>query len=245
MNTKNKYALVTGGAQRIGAKISLALAQKKINLIIHYFTSRKEALELQAEVKDKYKIDCLLIQADLSSREELRKFCNKIKEVSKQKEFQLELVVNSASIFENKSFLETDLELFEKTINLNFRAPFFVSQFYASSFQSGQIINILDTEIKKNKTHHFVYQISKKALFEFTKMSALELAPKFRVNCICPGLILPNNEESKELVKKRIKSSPLLKEPDLEYLVKALDYLLVSEFSTGECLFVDNGEHLI
>ena len=245
MSRKEKYALVTGGAKRVGAQISLALAQRNFNLLIHYCGSKEDALKLQEQIKAKEQVDCILIQADLSIESELLRFFSEIKRVLQKKEAKLDLLLNNASVFEDNSFLETDFALFEKTIGLNFKAPFFISQFYRQNFQNGQIVNILDTEVRKNKTHHFIYQLSKKALLEFTRMSALELAPNFRVNALCPGLILPNAQESLGLVQKRVRNSPLSQELNSSHLIQALDYLLDHQFVTGETLFIDNGEHLL
>ena len=51
MNT-HKTALITGGAQRIGAHLALRLAEAGYNIILHYHHSSKEAHELQKKISN-------------------------------------------------------------------------------------------------------------------------------------------------------------------------------------------------
>ena len=74
-------------------------------------------------------------------------------------------------------------------MNINFKAPFFLSQAFAAQTKNGQIINLSDTRVTDNKTAYFAYLHSKKALSDLTKTLAVELAPNIRVNEICPSTI--------------------------------------------------------
>ncbi len=76
-------------------------------------------------------------------------------------------------------------------------------------------------------------------------MAAKALAPKIRVNGICPGDILPLEGLDNSYLKNRSKRLPLKRVGSVANVIQALDYLLSNEFVTGECLIVDGGEHLI
>jgi pteridine reductase len=61
----DKVALITGGAQRVGAMTARLLHAAGANLILHYRHSRQSALELQTELNDKRNNSVILIQAEL------------------------------------------------------------------------------------------------------------------------------------------------------------------------------------
>ena len=179
-------ALITGSAKRIGKKIAQFLASEDYDVAIHYNKSDSEAKKV-ADKLIKYGITTSIFKADLNDEKSVLKLIHNV-----QNEFSnLNLLINNASIFVESSLVETDEELLNRTLNINFKAPFILSREFAKKCTEGQIINILDTRISKNSTSHFVYSISKKALAEFTKLAAVELAPGVRVNGIAPGLILP------------------------------------------------------
>ena len=237
--THKKSALVTGSAQRIGKAIALHLAESGFDIALHYNTSRSEAEETSNEIKNKGQ-NCILFQGDLSDVNNILPLIDKIKQAFPS----LSLLINNASIFEKRSFMETDLSFFENYFNVNFKAPFFLSQNFAKIFEKGHIINLLDTNITRDRTKYFVYNLTKKMLSEFTKMAAVELAPDIRVNAIAPSPILPPSDKEKEFLERSLKSIPLKKWGSIQNIIQSIDFLLENDYLTGQCIFVDGGEHL-
>jgi pteridine reductase len=86
--------------------------------------------------------------------------------------------------------------------------------------------------------------LSKKTLFELTKMSARELAPHIRVNAIAPGIILPPDVVDREKFERDSTKNPLHQKASPSDVCRALEYLVRSQHVTGECLFVDGGDHV-
>ena len=80
-------------------------------------------------------------------------------------------------------------------------------------------------------------------LSEFTKMAAAELAPDIRVNAIAPSAILPPSNGEKEYLDHS-QSIPLKRWGNLSEILQSIDFLLKNEYVTGQCIFVDGGEHL-
>ena len=103
---------------------------------------------------------------------------------------------------------------------------------------------MLDTKISQNFTPYFAYTLSKKVLAEFTRLAACELAPRIRVNGVCPGAILPAAGQSAESFARLSSRVPLARPGNGDAIVAAVVYLVRNDFVTGECLFVDGGEHL-
>ncbi len=234
-----KTALVTGGAKRIGRQIALALAEKGFNVAVHFNTSRTEAKSIEKQIKAK-KMDCLLISADLTDHHQVEKI---IPEVIKGLG-SLSLLVNNASVFERKIFLDTTKDIFDHHLNVNFKAPFFLTQAFAQQVREGQIINIMDTKVTGMSRHYFNYTLTKKFLYEFTRMAAKDLAPNIRVNGICPGLIMPSEKMNDAMIELVIKKTPMQKKGEVRQIVSALNFFLDNDFITGEVIFVDGGKHL-
>ena len=86
---------------------------------------------------------------------------------------------------------------------------------------------------------------SKKLFKEFTKLSAVQLAPNFRVNAIAPGLVLPPAGKDENYLLNLAKDIPLKTIGNMEDILKAFRYLMDSQFVTGQTLYIDGGDHLI
>jgi NAD(P)-dependent dehydrogenase (short-subunit alcohol dehydrogenase family) len=240
MMSKKGAVLVTGGAKRIGRAIALALAGRGYSIAVHYGSSEGDARELQAKI-EAMNVRCRLFECDLA---DMRKVASLIPAVLERFP-DLEILVNNASVFVPKRFLETKEDFFDRLFTVNFKAPFFLTRDFALHVKRGQIINLLDTKITKNLREHFVYALTKKALADFTRMAARELAPAIRVNGVSPGLILSPPGEDQGYLERAGKKIPMECFGSPEQIASAVCFLIESPFITGEIVFVDGGEHLI
>jgi len=232
-------ALVTGGAQRIGRAICLTLADRGFNIALHYNHSKKEADQVAAEIMDK-DVFCKTFACDLASEKDVLLLLGK----ARAQFPDLSLLINNASIFIPSKFERKELKLLDTHWMVNFKSPFILSADFARLCKEGQIINILDTKVTKNKTTHIAYIISKKALHELTKLCAVEFAPKIRVNAIAPGIILPPPGKSNDYLAKRAKDVPLKKAGNVRYITQSVEFLLDNGFLNGQVIFADGGESL-
>ena len=163
----------------------------------------------------------------------------------KKKKITIEVLVNCASDFIPSNFKEVGSELLDKEMTINFKNPYLLTKAFARVFAKGNIINFLDTKVEQNNTVHLDYILSKKLLKDFTKISAVELAPNFRVNGIAPGLILPPEGKDESYLLNLAKDIPLKTIGNLDEILKALQFILDSDFFTGQILYIDGGEHLV
>ena len=81
MMMKRKVALVTGSSRGIGKAIALELAKNNYDVVINYLHSKEQAYSLQKEIDNKYSVNCLVIQADVSKEEDVDRM---VSEVEKQ-----------------------------------------------------------------------------------------------------------------------------------------------------------------
>lgn len=232
-------AIITGGSKRIGESIALTLAELGYDIALHYNRSKKDALGTQSAIRESG-VKCEIFRADLSDPSQVSGLFRNIK----KKMPKIKILVNNASIFNKKSFLEVKEKDFDREFNINFKSPFFLSQQFAKNVPEGMIINLLDARVSKVHTAHFVYNLSKYSLMQLTLMLAKELGPKIRVNAICPGPILPAPGENINQLKRVASKTPLKKIGGTGYISSGLKYLVENKFITGEMLFIDGGQHL-
>jgi pteridine reductase len=236
-----KTALITGASKRVGRAMVLHLASQGWNIAIHYNSSETEAKLFQKELVMEFPTQQFgIFRVDLNNAQEVERL---IPEVMKTMP-ELDLLINNASLFEPALLRNTSTEFLDRHLNVNFKAPFILIRNFAQSFGSGVIVNIVDTRIVTNESSFAAYSISKKGLWELTKMAAFELGPGIRVNAIAPGLTLPPKDKGEGYLMKLAEKIAMKRPGGLEPILKSLDYILNNDYLTGQLLFCDGGENL-
>ncbi|MFW5839585.1 MAG: SDR family oxidoreductase [Planctomycetota bacterium] len=238
-----EVAMITGGSRRIGKAIGLALAERGYDIALHYNNSDEAAGQAAEEIR-RIGRECKTFQADLSDYRQVEGLVGSVVGAFGR----CDVLVNNASIFEKASLAETTTDLLFRTMRINFEAPFMLTRDFAALCQGqGQVINLLDTRIRSNRATYCAYSISKKALADLTRLSAHELGPSIRVNGVCPGLVLepPEVDPDSGYLEELAERIPLRRRGDVEDVVRAVVYLIDSDFVTGQLLFADGGEQLI
>jgi len=239
-----KVALITGGAQRVGAMTARLLHAAGANVLIHYRHSRQPALALQTELNEQRKNSVVLIQADLLETVKLKGLVNK----GLEQWGRLDILVNNAS-----SFYPTPMETvtendWDDLIGSNMKAPFFISQIAASHLekQNGCIINIVDIHAERPLEGHSVYNMAKAGLAMLVKTLAFELGPNIRVNGVAPGAIMWPAQEMDDVTKQRIVSRTYLKRKgSAEDIAKTVLFLAANaDYISGQIIAVDGGRSL-
>ncbi len=182
-----KVALITGASKGIGAAIARKFASLNYNLVLNYLTSEKEANLLKEELEKKYKIQILVLQADVSKETEVEQMIEKtIAHFSK-----IDCLINNAVLNKDNSYQEKKSEEFNQVINTNLIGPFLTMKYTSISMlkqKSGVIINISSTNaIGTNEIYSMDYDASKAGLISLTNNFADALAPFVRVIAIAPG----------------------------------------------------------
>lgn len=236
---EGRNALVTGAARRIGRAISLALAREGANVAVHYSGSKREAVELAAELEG-LGVQTVTLRADLSDPEELAGLVDRAREALGT----IEILVNNASIFPSDTLETVDLEGIERNLEINAWAPLVLTRALAAQCERGHVINLLDSRVAGFDRTHAAYILSKHVLSAITRTAALELAPAIAVNGIAPGLILPPAGKDEEYVDRLAQTVPLKRRGTPEDIAAAAVFLATSEFITGETIYVDGGRHL-
>ena len=236
-----KTALISGGAVRIGAQIVRKLHEHDYKVIIHYHRSEEIAQKLCNELNSKRNNSAQVVVADLGDNEAIKKLTQTIK--------SLDLLVNNASVFYPTLTENSTIEDWDKIINVNLRAPFFLatglSKVLATS--EGSIVNIVDIHSERPLKNFSIYNISKAGLKMLTKTLAKELAPHIRANGISPGSILWPQDDSQLSDKEKIvvlDRVALRRQGSPDDIAEAVLFLANSKYITGEVINIDGGRSL-
>lgn len=234
-------ALITGASKRIGKSVAEHLAGKGWNIAIHFNSSEKLAEILRNELTSKFPQQKFkAFKANLSKIEEVIELIPNVLAAFGE----IHLLVNNASVFDSGYLKESTTELYDKLMNVNLKAPFFLIRDFANHCKYGNIINFVDTRVTSNKSNFAAYSLSKKGLWNLTQMAALELAPDIRVNAIAPGVTLPPEDKDENYLQNLAQNIPMKKPGGLEPIIRSLDFILENNHLTGQLLFADGGENL-
>lgn len=234
-------ALITGAAKRLGKALAFHLAELGWNIAIHYHSSESEAQSVKHELSTKFPEQIFeLFRANMENETEVEELIPSV--ILKMQ--KIDLLINNASVFESSTLQNTSIDLFNRQMNVNLKAPFILSKIFSSSFKNGLIINFTDTRIVTNQSNHAAYTISKKALWEMTKMAALEFGPGIRVNAIAPGLTLAPEGKNDKYLQKLSEKIALKRPGGIIPILKSLDFIIGNDYLTGQILFCDGGENL-
>jgi pteridine reductase len=242
MEIKGKVAIVTGGAVRLGRAMALALAERGAWLAIHYGSSAGAAQETVARIHAMGG-DAVAIQADLRQTTEAQALVARAAEHFGQ----LDILVNSAAIFKPGDWSDTTEADWDEHMAINLKAPFFASQAFAAHVgreRRAHIINMADWRAARPNAHYIAYTLTKAALITMTHSLALALAPNIQVNAIAPGLILPPPGKDQADLDRMAEKIPARRIGSPADVIKALLFLLDSDFVTGDVIPVTGGEHL-
>jgi pteridine reductase len=233
-----RTALVTGGAVRLGRAIALGLARSGADIALHYHTSEAPARATAAEIRALGR-KCVAIGADLS-RPDAAETLFRAADAALGR---ISILVDSAAIFERGGLAETTPELWEKTIAINLRAPFFLSRAFAAQTESGDIIFLADARAERPAEDYLAYTLSKSALLTLARSLAKSLAPGIRVNAVAPGAILAPPGQGQDHLRRLVPGIPLRRTGKTEDVVRGVLYLLAADFVTGEVLHIDGGQY--
>ena len=179
MELNGVTALVTGGADGIGAGIAERLAAEGMHVVIADLDDRQGPVLAE-------RIGGSFVRTDLADRAGVRAAVDAAGPVG--------VLVNNAGGTEEPHFPEADLARWDRALDLNLRAVMLATQLVLVPMRErggGAIINIASTVGLGTASHDSPeYAVAKAGVVRFTAC----LAPwrdtmAVRANCICPGLV--------------------------------------------------------
>jgi len=238
---KNKVAIVTGGARRVGQVIALELAKKGANVAFTYRSG--DPAETLAGIQAQG-VEGIALHLDVLEWDGPKAAVEEVV----QRFGRVDILVNNASVWQSSPFLEITRQQWETSIGANLTGPFLCAQAVAPHMiqqESGHIVNIIDLSVHQTWAGFADHSASKAGLEALTRVMAAELAPHVRVNAIAPGTILLPDGAPDTKRQWAINNSLLKRVGTPEDVARTIIFLTESDFVTGAVYYVDGGRALV
>jgi NAD(P)-dependent dehydrogenase (short-subunit alcohol dehydrogenase family) len=238
---EGRVAIVTGAAQGIGQAIALALAERGAKVIA-------TDLRLPHETVKKIGSNAYAVQLDVTSEEDWRSVSLKSRDIG-----EVDIVVNNAGYFPNRSIDELDLATWRKTIATNLDSHFLSAKYFLPSMRKkrwGRFVGISSNMVGLAIPGMSYYIASKMGIIGFMRGLANDVAKDgITANAVLPGLtntlaIAPQSDEQKRATWEQ-QAIKRLGEP--EDITGAVLFLTSDDaaFITGQAIVVDGGQYRI
>lgn len=241
MRLLGKVAIVTGGSGLIGKAIVGELAKEGADVVFTYKKGKANANLLVGVIK-KYKREVLPLECDVRNQEDVKD----VVDATIKKFKKIDVLVNNAGVGYSCPVTETTDKIWEDSININLKGPFYFIKFVAPYMIKqgyGKIINISSTGGLYGIDLHSAHGAAKAGLVGLTKNLAVELGKyNINVNAIAPGTIKEGIYDL-GIIKKIIEKVPLKRIGNPSDVARTVIFLAStdSDFITGEILTVDGG----
>ena len=248
-----KAAIVTGSATGIGAAVARALASRGWGVVINYTRSEREAGETVAACRaaGAGAVPCrgdVAVDAD----------CRRLVATGLEAFGRVDALVNNAGTTKFVAAGDMDgLDAtdFDRIFAVNVRGAFQMARAARAALEAsgdGAIVNISSYSGMNGLGSSLAYAASKGALNTLTKGLAHTLAPRVRVNAVCPGYAdtrwarMGLQDEAYERFKADLEATlPLGRMPSAEDVAETVLWFLASGRTvTGQLLVIDSGEHM-
>lgn len=245
---EKKVAIITGASSGIGRAAVRVFLENDFQTIA-VGRNEKELNSFRSEIKD-LSGELKIQLADIRETSQVERFVNETAENFGR----IDVLVNAAGIIASGTIENTTLDDWDKMMNINLRSVFHLMQICVPHLEKteGNIVNVSSVAGTRSFPNILAYSVSKAALDQLTRCSALELAPKkIRVNAVNPGVVETNlhkrsgmNEESYEKFLEHSKETHPIGRVGKPEEIADLIFYLASEkagWITGATYQIDGG----
>jgi 7-alpha-hydroxysteroid dehydrogenase len=241
--TEGKIAVVTGAGRGIGAACALALAEGGADVVLASRTA--EQLEAVAEQVRSFGRRAVVAPTDVNDNDALAALA----QLAVDELGGLDVVVNNAGGTNPRPFMDTSAGYLERAFHFNTTTAFVLSKAAVPHMLErggGAIVNISSAMGRLTDRGFIAYGTAKGALAHMTRLMAVDLAPKIRVNAIAVGSVATSALEGvldDDLRTQMEDHTPLRTLGEPEDIALCALYLCspAAKFVTGKVYEVDGG----
>ena len=231
-----KVAIVTGGAQGIGAAIAAGLEAEGAEVVI---------VDLEPPEGG--------IQADVSSEQDVERMVGEALE----RNGRIDILVNNAGLYaslEMRPFTEIPLEEWSLVMDVNVASMFLTCRAIVPVMREhggGKIVNISSGTPFRGVPFLLHYVTSKGAIVALTRSLAKEVGKdSIHVNCVAPGFTMSEGVKSHPEVVEALRdvsvaARTIQRDQVPEDVVGAVVFLCTpaADFITGQTMVIDGGQY--
>ena len=232
---EGKIAIVTGGAQGIGAAIAAGLEAEGAKVVVADLNPPEGG-----------------IRADVASATDV----TALVEETLERHGRIDVLVNNAGLYaslEMRPFTEIPLEEWNRVMEVNVASMFLTCRAVVPVMRGqggGKIVNISSGTPFRGVPFLLHYVTSKGAIVALTRALAKELGKdSIHVNCVAPGFTMSDGVKSHpEVVEKlrdvSVASRTIQRDQVPEDVVGAVVFLCTpaADFITGQTMVIDGGQ---
>jgi 3-oxoacyl-[acyl-carrier protein] reductase/pteridine reductase len=240
MQVRDKVALITGAAHRVGKAVALRLAKNGAHIVLNYYASAPAAAGTQAEL-EALGVEVLPIRANVADPDSV----NGMVAQAIDHFGRIDILVNNAALFDKTLFLKMTVDDWDRVMNTNLRGPFLCARAVAPhmlKLDEALIVNITDLSGLVPTRHMLAHSVSKAGLISLTQALALELRPTVRVNAIAPGPVIPPPDYDAATQQQVAQRTLLKRWASGDHVAQAVMFLVENDYVTAEVVRVDGGE---
>ena len=242
---KGRCALITGGSRGIGRMIAEGFLAQGARV---YISARKAAACDKTAEELSALGPCVSLPADVSTTDGVQALVKAFSAF----ESTLDILVNNAGAAWGAPFDEFPENGWDKVVDLNLKAPFFLTQaLHGHLTKAGQqhvakVINIASIDgVSVNPQETYSYAASKSGLIHLTRRMALRLAKdNIAVSAIAPGAFASEmNRDARDHADTVSARIPAGRVGTVEDMAGAAIYLAsrAGDYVVGSTLVVDGG----
>ncbi len=247
VDLSGEVALVTGASAGLGERFARVLAGAGAAVAVA--ARRLDKLETLAKEIEGAGGRCLPVELDVADAAQIAAAVDRVEQTLGT----VSILVNNAGIPDAQRAHKMSLELVDRVIDVNFRAPYLLSAEVArrliAARRPGRIVNLssMGAYLYDGSAASTLYSATKAGVSRMTETLAVEWARyRINVNAIAPGLF--HSEMSDGMIERLGDPSarmPRGRVADPDLLDSTLLYLVApaSEAVTGTVVKVDDGQY--
>lgn len=250
-------ALVTGASRRVGRAVAVELARQGFGLLLTYRSRGAECAETarlatDAARSEGHAIETACVALDLRDVADAEAFARTVEAARVARGASLDAIVHNASAYEQTPLAAIDPAAVESFHRIEVVSPLVITERLRGALASsrlaggGAVVFFSDIHALGRARQGFAaYNLAKAAVDALARQLAVELAPKVRVHCVAPGVVMWPDDFPQETKAQILARTPLARAGTPEEAAKLVRFLVIeATYSTGGTITIDGGRSL-